>query len=331
MDLDAYIAAHRAEWQRLDELTRTRRLTGAQADEVLDLYQRVATHLSTIRSTAPDPSTVQYLSTLLARTRNRTSGTRTSAWSDLGRFFVDTFPAMLYRTRWWWGVTTALNLLVALAIGWYVARDPNVQSAFMSPEMADQVVNHDFEDYYSEFAAHEFAARVWTNNAWVAALCIAFGVLGAPVIYVLWQNVLNLGVMGGVMAGHGKASLFFGLITPHGLLELTAVFVAAGAGLRLFWSWIEPGARTRMQSLAAETRATMTIVLGLVVVLFISGLIEAFVTPSGLPTWARIAIGVVAEIAFLTYVFTLGRWAALRGETGDVDAADQAAHDPVAA
>jgi hypothetical protein len=63
------------------------------------------------------------------------------------------------------------------------------------------------------------------------------------------------------------------------------------------------------------------VVLGLVVVLAVSGVIEAFVTPSGLPTWARIAIGVAAEGLFLTYVFTLGRRAALAGETGDVDAA----------
>ena len=86
---------------------------------------------------------------------------------------------------------------------------------------------------------------MWTNNAWVAALCIAFGVLGLPVIYLLFQNILNVALTGAIMVGHGRGALFFGLILPHGLLELTAVFVAAGAGLRLFWSWVEPGPRTR--------------------------------------------------------------------------------------
>lgn len=46
--------------------------------------------------------------------------------------------------------------------------------------------------------------------------------------------------------------------------------------------------------------------IGLAVVLFVSGLIEGFVTPSGLPTWARVTIGVVAEAAFLLYVYILG-------------------------
>ena len=100
----------------------------------------------------------------------------------------------------------------------------------LTPAEVDRLVNTDFEHYYSEFAASHFAARVWINNAWVAALCIAFGVLGLPVIYLLFQNVLNVALTGALMIGHDRGALFFGLILPHGLLELTAVFVAAGGG-----------------------------------------------------------------------------------------------------
>jgi uncharacterized membrane protein SpoIIM required for sporulation len=197
-----------------------------------------------------------------------------------------------------------------------------VQAAVASRQQVRQLVDSDFAGYYSEFASSSFAAQVWTNNAWVAALCIAFGVAGLPVLYVLAQNALNLGLVGGLMAVGGRLDLFFGLILPHGLLELTAVFVAAGAGLRLFWAWVEPGSRTRTQALGEEGRAAVAVALGLIVVLAVSGAIEGFVTPSGLPTWGRIAIGVAAELAFLGYVGTLGRWGAARGETGDLTAAD---------
>ncbi len=162
---------------------------------------------------------------------------------------------------------------------------------------------------------------MWTNNAWVAALAISLGVFGLPVVYLLWQNISNLAVIGSIMIRHDRASLFFGLIVPHGLLELTAVFVAGGVGLRLFWTWVVPRGRTRAQALAEEGRAAMGVALGLVLVLLVSGLIEAFVTPSGLPTWARIGVGVLAEIAFLVYVFVPGRRAARAGFTGDLDAA----------
>ena len=99
------------------------------------------------------------------------------------------------------------------------------------------------------------------------------------------------------MIGHDRGCLFFGLILPHGLLELTAVFVAAGVGLRLFWSWVEPGARSRMEPFAHEGRTAIAVALGLVAVLLVSGFIEGFVTPSALPTWARIGIGVVGGVA----------------------------------
>lgn len=325
MDLDAYVAAHHLEWERLRELGGRHRLNAAEADELLDLYQRTATHLSQIRSSAPDPALVRYLSALLSRARARSMGGRTSTWSGVARFFAATFPAVLYRLRRWWITVLVVNVVAGFAIGAWVDRHPGVQSSFLSAKQADQLVNRDFAGYYSEYAATDFAARVWTNNVWVAALCIAFGVLGLPVIYLLFQNILNVGVIGGLMASHGKLSLFFGLILPHGMLELTAVFVAASAGLKLFWSWVEPGDRTRADAMAAEGRSVMTLALGLIVVLLVTGVIEAFVTPSGLPTAARIGIGAAAEVLFFLYVFVLGR---RDGETGDVAPIDRSATLP---
>lgn len=331
MDLDAYIATHLGQWRRLEELVGRRRLSGAESDELLDLYQRVSTHLSVVRSSSPDPSLVSYLSTLLARARHTATGTRATKWSDLGRFFTQTFPAALYRTRWWWLATTLGSIVLALVVGAWAVRHPEVFTQQMTSEEIEAYVGTDFEHYYSEYPHHEFATLVWTNNAWVAAQCIALGVLGLPVLWILAQNVINVGIAGALMVSHDRGSLFFGLILPHGLLELTAIFVAAAVGLRLFWSWIEPGPRSRLESLAAEGRTAAAIALGLVAVLFVSGGIEGFVTPSGLPTWARILIGVVAESLFFAYVFVVGRRAARAGITGDVAESDQAAVAPVSA
>ena len=132
----------------------------------------------------------------------------------------------------------------------------------MSPAEIEQLVNEDFEDYYSEFAASHFAAQVWINNAWVAALCVALASSGFPVVYLLFSNVARTRDhrVDHDRADHGEH--FWGLILPHGLLELTAVFVAGGVGLRLFWSWVEPGPLTRSQSLAREGRTAGTVVLG---------------------------------------------------------------------
>jgi uncharacterized membrane protein SpoIIM required for sporulation len=318
VDLDAYVAAHGREWQRLEYLLAERRRSGQQSDELIDLYQRAATHLSVVRSAAPDPTLVGQLSRLVARARAVVTGTSDPAWRDAGRFVTRSVPAAIYRARAWWGGVLAASVVTAFGLGWWVAAHPSLQSRLIPQAELDQLVNTDFESYYSTYAHASFAAQVWTNNAWVAAVCISLGILGVPVVYLLWQNVANVGVIGGIMVSHGRADLFFGLILPHGMLELTAVFVAAGTGLRLFWAWVEPGPRSRSQALAEEGRAAFAIAVGLVGVLAVSGFIEGFVTPSGLPGGVKIAVGIVAESAFLAYVFVLGRRAARAGVTGDV-------------
>jgi len=320
VELDSFVAAHRAEWDRLETLaTRRRRLSGPEADELLDLYQRTATHLSMVQSSAPDPALVSRLSSLVATGRAAVTSASGASWSDVAHVVRRSFPVAVWRARWWWISVAVATIVVAVSIGAWISHNPDVVATISSPEDLKSLVDQNFADYYSSNPAGSFAFKVWTNNAWVAALALVGGaLLCLPGIYILWQNALNVGVVGGLMAYAGRLDLFFGLITPHGLLELTAVFVAGGAGLRLGWQIIAPGPRPRSVALAEEGRSTLTIAMGLIVVLLVSGVVEAFVTPSGLPTWARIGIGAVVWIAFLTYVGVLGRRGEREGDTGDV-------------
>lgn len=320
MDLDAFTAVREPQWRRLEQLLRRRRLTAAEADELVVLYQRAATDLSVLRSSAPDPAAAARLSRLVARARAAVTGGAEPWTRELARFAVVSFPAAVYRARWAVAGAAAFSVVVAVALGVWIARSPQAQAVIAQQVDVRKLVDSDFAGYYRENAAGSFALKVWTNNAWIAALCIAFGVTGVVVVLVLLQNAVNVGAIGGIMAANGRLDLFFGLITPHGLLELTAVFVAAGAGLRLFWAWVDPGPLTRGQAMGREGRSMVTVALGLVVVLAVSGVVEAFVTPSPLPTWARIGIGVLVWAAFLAYVGVLGRRAVAAGETGDVRA-----------
>jgi uncharacterized membrane protein SpoIIM required for sporulation len=334
MDLDVFVTAHRAEWDRLDVLLHQRRLTGAEADELVTLYQRTATHLSLIQSSAPDPQLTGRLSQLVARARSAVTGTRHASWRDVTRFLTHGFPAAVYRSRHWWVPTALLSSVVAALLGWWIGTHPEVQATIAAPSQLRELTRPggEYETYYSSHPAASFAAQVWTNNAQAAAMCLVLGVfLGIPVLWILFQNMLNLGVGFGLMSSAGRLDTFLGLILPHGLLELTAVFVAAGTGLRLGWTLIDPGPRTRRSALAEEGRAAVGMAIGLALVLFVSGAIEGFVTPSGLPTWARIGIGIAAELAFLAYVYVLGGRAARAGDTGDVEAAERSAGVPTAA
>ncbi|WP_322762078.1 stage II sporulation protein M [Frankia sp. Cr2] len=325
MDLDAYVSLHRAEWARLEDLVRRaarpRRMSGAELDELVELYQKVATHLSVIRSRYPDPMLVDRLAGTVTRARSAVAGARDPGWHVVGRFFTVTFPAAVYARRGWVFATCAVSLAVALALGLWVVNSPAAYSGLLPQDEVAALCRTEFARYYSENPASSFAAHVWTNNAWVSASAIALGALaGLPTLTVLLVNAGNLGLVGGYMTSCGESSQFFTLILPHGLLELTVVFTAGAVGLRLGWSIIDPGPRRRVEALAAEGRAAVVISLGLAVALAVSGLIEAFVTPSALPAGVRIAIGAAALAVFIGYVWVYGRRAVAVGETGDLEA-----------
>ena len=147
MDLDAYVLAHHAEWHRLEELTRKRRLDGTESDELVERYQRVATHLSVIRTAAPDATVITYLSLLLSRARNRSGSSATSTWYGVRQFFTDRFPAALYRLRWWWLGTWAANAVATFVMMWWLLDHPDVEQSLLSPAQIDQLVHHDFSGY----------------------------------------------------------------------------------------------------------------------------------------------------------------------------------------
>jgi len=321
VDVDAFVLTHRGTWQRLDQLIgRRRSLTGAEVDELVELYQRVSTHLSMLRSASSDSLLIGRLSSLVARARSAVTGVHAPLSSTFNRFWTVSFPVVAYRAWRWWLVTALAFFAVVVVIAFWVAVNPEVQSALGTPSDIDELVNHDIASYYSEHPAASFALQVWVNNSWVSAQCIALSVvLGLPIPVVLFGNAANLGVIAGLMFQAGKGGILLGLLVPHGLLELTAVFLAGAAGMRLGWSVISPGERPRGQVLAEQGRAVVSVAVGLVAVLLISGLIEALVTPSPLPTFVRVGIGIVAEAAFLSYIGYFGRRAVKAGETGDIE------------
>ncbi len=322
MDVDAFVAAHQAQWDRLDALVRRRRvLSGAEVDELVALYQRTATHLSQLRSAGHDPALVARLSATVARARAAAvGGAHASAWRSVARFFAVSFPLAAYRIRWWWLATVAGSLALAVLVGWWLARSPVAMTGLAGPpQQQAYYVNHEFRQYYSQYSGQSFGSEVWTHNSLLAALMLISGiVLGLPTLFLLMYNALGIGAAGAVMITHGRGAEFFALILPHGMLELSSVFLAGAAGLRLGWSIIDPGPRPRSQALAEEGRAAITIALGLIVTLLVSGSIEAFVTPSSLPAWARILIGGVVVTAFIGYVIGVGGRAAGAGLSADI-------------
>ena len=329
-DVDRFVEAHRPTWTRLDELAgraalSPRRLAAPELAELVSLYQLTSTHLSQARTHLHDEVLVAELTRLVARAGAAVYGHRPRTWRSPVHFFAVTFPAALWRIRWFVLAAALLFLVPAIATGAWVATTPAARDALIPPALQDAYVNEDFAAYYTATPSGVFFAQVGFNNAQVGMLAFAGGVLaGVPTALVLAYNGFNVGGAGGLFHFYGVQEVFYGLIAPHGLLELTAVFVAGGAGLALGWSLLVPGDRTRGQALGEEGRRAFVVVLGLVVVFLVAAVIEAFVTGRPWPTWLRVGIGVVVEVTFLVYWLVIGRARAAEGWTGALGEADDA-------
>lgn len=319
MDVDRFIARNQAGWTRLEELARLprRSLSPAQVEELVQLYQRTSAHLSHARTQRADPALVARLTRLVATSAGLLYSTRSRSAAGVARFFTTSFPAAVWHVRRYVAVSALLLLVPAVVMGTWLASSDEALEASGPEAVREAYVEDDFEAYYSSAPAGQFAAQVTVNNIQVSILAFAAGALLCVVTaYVLVSNGANVGLAAGTFAAVGQQPKFWGLILPHGVLELSAVVVAGAAGLSIGWAIVAPGDRPRGVALADEGRRAAAIVLGLMLAFVVAGTIEGFVTPSSLPTAARVAVGLAVGVAFWTYVVTLGRRAAALGYTG---------------
>ena len=326
MDLDRWVQRNEPAWRRLEQLTRrasgrmgrgVRRLGDDDVAELVGLYQRVSAQLSHARTAYGDPDLNARLSRLLGEARVVIYRRRSTPWSAVATFVVVTFPAAVWHARRFVAVSAVVFLVTALGMGLWLVRSPRVLDASVPPEVQQLIAEREFADYYRSDAAQNFAGQVTVNNIYVAFTAFALGVV--PVVgplTVLGVNGLNVGLVGAVMHRAGEGAQFWGLILPHGLLEITAVLIAAAAGLQVSWAVIAPGDRTRGEALREAGLRSVVIVTGLIGCFVVAGFIEGFVTPSALPTALRVAVGVAALAAFLSYVGLLGPRAERAGSTG---------------
>ncbi len=321
MDIDAFVATNQFQWQRLEQLTtqarKLSRVSPDELDELVGLYQRAGSQLAHARLTyRGDDALIGRLTFLVAEAHAVLYSTRTTEpGRGLTRFFTVSFPAAIWSIRWFIAISAALTLVPWIVLTVWIGTSPDAFELTADPAIRASYIERDFEDYYSSQPAQNFASQVFLNNVRVAILAFAAGILLCVfTALILVYNGANVGKAGGLFTHVGEWERFWGLILPHGLLEISAVIVAGAAGLRLGWTVISPGNRTRWRALTDDGRYIGNVVIGLVLAMFIAGLIEGFVTGRPWPTSLRIGIGVLAFVSFWAWPVMFGRRAALIDE-----------------
>jgi uncharacterized membrane protein SpoIIM required for sporulation len=313
VDIDAFVATHRGDWLRLQELTRQARrlstVSPAELDELTSLYRQAGAHLTEARvAYSADTALVSRLTLLVGDTHAVLYGQREGEMiRTVAEFATVTFPAAVVSLRRFIVAATLLTIVPWIAFQVWLAISPRAFDVSAPAAAREAYINEEFEAYYSSQPAQNFATQVFLNNIRVAFVAFAAGILFCVVTAaILAYNGASVGIAGGLFTHVGQGDKFWGLILPHGLLELSAVIVAGAAGLRIGWTLIDPGDRTRRSALTDEARRAGNVLVGLVAAFLLAALVEGFVTGRPWSTPIRIVIGAVVFCAFWGWTIAYG-------------------------
>lgn len=306
------------EWQPLrailDQVS-SRGIRSLSSEQLLDfgrLYRRAAARLSLAKTQGLDRATIEYLNDLVTRAYGRIYASESKGLRTVPRFFSHELPACFRRNVRYIGLALAFVLIAAIP-GFLIGFRQELADALLDPTLSE------FLDRYADAFRHGgdlnpagmrplMSAFYVTNNTRVAILCFALGIFaGLGTVLVLLQNGLIVGIFSGALAARGAGANFWGFVVPHGVFELTAIFMAAGGGLMLGAALLSPGDLTRKEALKAAARESFKLVLGAAALLAIAAMIEAYLSPTAIPNQLKFAFAAAMALLLLTYFTTAGR------------------------
>jgi len=293
-------------------------LTHSELQQLSLLYRQAAADLSALREDATAQHYARSLNLLLARAHNTIySGQKSSPFSVL-QFYRYTYP-QIFRDHLPL-ITTAFLLFVAGAIIGVLLSltKPSFMHQFLGPAMMDSIQRHEMWTKSVVAVKPAASSGIMTNNMTVAFIAFAFGVvpcLGTllwllkgsiflpDTVTLLFFNGMMLGVVGTACWLNGMSLQLWSFVAPHGVLELPAIFIAGGAGLKLAKGLLLPGLLSRRDSLARAGAEASRLIIGTVPILIIAGTIEGFVSPSALPAMVKFILAGIIAFFFFVYLF----------------------------
>ncbi len=306
-------------WDELDALVaragRDQRRLDADAVDLLALrYQQAAADLARLRVAQPGSPLLPRLNDLVARAHAVVYRPARTPLRSLGRFLWIGYPRAVWDLRRLIAAAAAFQVIVAVGGFVWAIADPATAGSFLPPELRD--AGHRAHHAIPAGVMAPTSVAIWSHNIVVSFYDYAGGILfGLGTIYSLYFNSMLLGVLSGIESQHGANGLYWSLIVPHGVIELTAFTIAAAAGLSLADALIRARPQPRMQVLREHGRRSVAVVLGTMPLLIIAGTIEGFVTPSAAPIPVKLAVAPITAILLGAYLLR-GRPAAADGRIG---------------
>ena len=324
MPNDRFIDQHKTTWQRLEELLKLldssslRRLHREEVRELGRIYRRTASDLAVARAESRDPRLINYLNSLVIRAHGRIYQADAQGSSRVKEFFARDFPQTFRRTWTYTAVSFSVFLLFSV-IGFVGTKaDPEfselvgVAPAFR--ELYIETKTHWWEDLNE--ASQVGASSIFTHNIQVTIYTFAFGALfGVGTIFYLAYNGANIASVLALTyrAGFGNDLLTF--MVGHGVIELSCIFIAGGAGLLIGSALLMPGNLSRADALKSRGKDAVRLMMGVAILLVVAGIIEGFISPAPIPATIKFSVAAITGMALYSYLLLAGR--AEPGEEGN--------------
>ena len=313
---DRFIDTHKTAWQRLEELLAKLdhgSLRGLRRDEVRELgriYRRTASDLAIARAESRDPRLVNYLNNLVIRAHGLIYRANSNGTSRVRKFFARDFP-QTFRSTWRYTALAFIVFFIFAAIGFLGSRhDPEFSELAGVPpafrELYIETKNHWWEDLNQ--ANQVGASQILTNNIRVTIYTFAFGAMfGVGTLFFLAYNGASIGATLGLTynAGFGNDLLTF--MAAHGVIELSCIFIAGGAGLLIGSALLIPGDLSRADALKRRGKQAIVLMMGVAVLLVLAGIIEGFISPAAISPRIKFSIAAITGVALYSYLLTAGR------------------------
>jgi len=303
-------------WQRLEDLldlmgvSSLKDLSRTEVREFGELYRRAAADLAIARAETRDPKLISYLNSLVIRAHGKIYRAEGQGVNLIWQFFSKDFPRAFRRTWRYTALAFAVFMIFAAASFVLCYNDPKFadELGLTAARFAAQD-NMKWWERLNE-ANQVGSSQILTNNILVALMAFAYGAfLGLGTLYVLFNNGLQIGGVLGVcyQTNPTFANDLVTFMVGHGVIELSCIFIAGGAGILIGYSIINPGDLSRLQSLKKNGLEAVRLAIGCAFLLVIAGIIEGFLSPSALPASIKFGTGILTGIAMYSYLLLVGR------------------------
>lgn len=309
MSLETFIAEKSTCWQEFENLLKKKqrllhKMSTLEVERLGALYRQVTSDLAIAQRDHPSERVTLYLNQLSAKGHSIVYQGQPMEWRAIFHFYLWGFPQAYREILPYTIVSFLISLVSGLLFYFLTLANPGIAEHYLSPDMIATIQQHQMWTNIDAPVRSIAASGIMSNNIQVAITAFAYGItFGIGTIWVLFNNGIMLGIVAAYCQIYGLSLPLWTFVVSHGFIELSVIFMAGGAGLMLGDSILRPGLLSRGESLYQAALKSIKILFGGATLLVISGIIEGFLSPSGVPAVFKLVFGLTTGVLLYSYLF----------------------------